>query len=186
MSHTGPGGLYRIDITYCDESDDGGAPDSYEFYINGVEQLSWFSSNGSGAGQIWQTESATVNLATGDFISIDTTRGGALSWSRLDYLLLTPIGNSTCGDNIVQASAGETCDDGASNGTIGFCNAQCNGPTVASPVLSSVLITPAGQPQFTVDPQQGFSLFGSAFTAEAFDQNGDLFAANFSCTISEN
>ena len=149
-SHTGLGGLYQVDITYCDESDDGGAPDSYGFYINGVEQVSWFSSNGSGAGEIWQTESATVNLATGDFLSIDSTRGGSLSWSRLDYMMLTPIG------------------------------------TGAPPVLTSVLITPAGQPQMTVDPQQGFSVIGSAFTAEAFDQYGDLIEANFSCTVTDN
>ena len=233
-SHTGPGGLYQVDITYCDEGDDGGAPDNYGFYINGVEQVSWFSSDGFGAGTIWQTESATVTLVTGDFISIDSTRGGSQSFSRVDYMMLTPIGNPTCGngvvepgeicelgqtqscvdsagyagsqdcntmcsdytacfssefcgDNIVQAGAGETCDDGAFNGTVGFCNAQCNGITLAPPVLTSVVITPAGQLPMTVDPpQQGFSVVGSAFTAEAFDQYGDPIDANFSCTVTAN
>jgi len=170
---SGPDGVYQVDVTYCDERDDNGAPDSYEFSVNGVEQANWFSSDGPGDGQQWQTESAgTVNLVAGDIVSITSARGGSPSWARVDSMMLTPIANPTCGnsvvefgelcelgqtqsctdssgyagsqecnalctdfdtcvsteycgDDIVQAAAGEACDDGALNGTVGFCNTQC-------------------------------------------------------------
>ena len=150
-SHTGPGGDYRIGVTYCDESDDGGAPDSYSLFINGSQQVTWSSSNGPGAGETWQTAFFTVTLSNGDLISIDSIRGGALSWARLDKI------------ELVESSSGGT-----------------------PPVLSSVLITPSSGPQMTFDPALGFSVTGSAFTAEALDQDGSLIEANFSCTVTEN
>ncbi|MEQ8277468.1 MAG: DUF4215 domain-containing protein [Deltaproteobacteria bacterium] len=36
---------------------------------------------------------------------------------------------SYCGDAAIDAPNGETCDDGVQNGTLGYCNVACNGPT---------------------------------------------------------
>jgi cysteine-rich repeat protein len=40
-----------------------------------------------------------------------------------------PVSGTTsyCGDGVTDAAGGETCDDGANNGTLGHCNATCNG-----------------------------------------------------------
>jgi len=46
---------------------------------------------------------------------------------------------SFCGDSNIDSANGETCDDGASNGTPGSCNATCNG--IAPAVCGDNIIT---------------------------------------------
>src|SRR5690606_29039658 len=51
----------------------------------------------------------------------DGINGAAQDMGAFEFAL-----NSVCGDGV--QGAGEACDDGASNGTYGYCNGNCTGP----------------------------------------------------------
>lgn len=48
-------------------------------------------------------------------------------WAVTSTVSCRSVAGGSCGDGKVQSQAGETCDDGALNGTRGRCNATCNG-----------------------------------------------------------
>lgn len=85
-------GEYRVDIRYCDESDDGGNPDDYTLLVNGVAVFNWSSSNGVGPGQIWQVATTTVNITNGNPVSVAAVCNQTTTFCRIDWINFTGTG----------------------------------------------------------------------------------------------
>ena len=86
-------GQYDITVSYCDESDDSGDPDSYTLYVNSNPVHTWQSSDGYGDGQVWKEERVTLDINNGDEISVGAIRGSSSTYCRVDWIDISLSGS---------------------------------------------------------------------------------------------
>ena len=86
---TGPIGQYDVDITFFNENDGVGV---YEVLVNGQVEFSWLGVGGNGGSGSPEVQSTTLDLDTGDVITLRGTVEGDAELVRIDKLDITDTG----------------------------------------------------------------------------------------------
>ncbi len=83
-------GIWKVEVTYCDENDDSSAVDSYGLFTQDGALDTWTST--SGGTQAWKTQVSEIELEQGDSLSLLGDRGSGSTFARVDKLKFTYLG----------------------------------------------------------------------------------------------